>query len=88
MTSDARPSVSIVMLPPLSTNTVPIANPISKKWEKIQNSTCLKALDMLQGSGAPIAGAVLTQVNIRRHRKYSPEEVVHYYGRYQDYYVN
>jgi hypothetical protein len=27
-------------------------------------------------------------VNVRRHRKYSPEEVLHYYGRYNDYYVN
>jgi capsular exopolysaccharide synthesis family protein len=58
------------------------------RWSKTGEEVALKALDMLQGSGAPIAGAVLTQVNIRRHRKYSPEEVVHYYGRYQDYYVN
>ena len=39
-------------------------------------------------SGVPIAGAVLTQVDVRRHRRYSPEDVLHYYGQYKKYYVS
>jgi polysaccharide biosynthesis transport protein len=58
------------------------------RWSKTREGVALKALDILRDSGAPIAGAVLTQVDVRRHRKYSPEEVLHYYGRYNGYYVN
>jgi polysaccharide biosynthesis transport protein len=58
------------------------------RWSKTGEEVALKALNILRDSGAPIAGTVLTQVNVRRHRKYSPEEVLHYYGRYNDYYVN
>jgi succinoglycan biosynthesis transport protein ExoP len=58
------------------------------RWSKTGEAVAQKALDILRDSGAPIAGTVLTQVNIRRHRKYSPEEVLHYYGRYNQYYVN
>jgi polysaccharide biosynthesis transport protein len=58
------------------------------RWSKTRDEVALKALELLKQSDAPIAGAVLTQVNIRRHRKYSPEEVLHYYGRYRKYYLN
>lgn len=57
-------------------------------WSKTGEEVARKALDILRDSGVPIAGAVLTQVDVRRHRKYSPEEVLHYYGRYNEYYVN
>jgi succinoglycan biosynthesis transport protein ExoP len=58
------------------------------RWSKTRDKVALKALELLKQSDAPIAGAVLTQANIRRHRKYSPEEVLHYYGRYKKYYLN
>jgi polysaccharide biosynthesis transport protein len=58
------------------------------RWSKTGEEVALKALDALRDSGVPIAGAVLTQVDIRRHRKYSPEDVLHYYGQYKKYYVS
>ena len=57
------------------------------RWGKTGDELALKALGILRESGASIAGAVLTQVNVRRHRKYGPEDVVHYYGKYKKYYV-
>ncbi|MGH6895633.1 MAG: polysaccharide biosynthesis tyrosine autokinase [Geminicoccaceae bacterium] len=58
------------------------------RWSTTGEEVALKALDILRDSGAPIAGTVLTQVDVRRHRKYSPEDVLHYYGQYRRYYVN
>jgi succinoglycan biosynthesis transport protein ExoP len=57
-------------------------------WGKTGEEVARKALDILRDSGALIAGAVLTQVDVRRHRKWSPEEVLHYYEPYKKYYVN
>jgi capsular exopolysaccharide synthesis family protein len=58
------------------------------RWSKTSEEVALQALKLLQESRASIAGAVLTQVDIRRHRKFNPPEVLHYYGKYKEYYVN
>jgi polysaccharide biosynthesis transport protein len=58
------------------------------RWSKTGDEVAMRALEVLRQSAAPIAGAVLTQVNIRRHNKYSPEEVAHYYSGYKKYYVH
>jgi Mrp family chromosome partitioning ATPase len=58
------------------------------RWSKTSEEVALKGLDILQDSDARIAGAVLTRVDIRRHRRFNPNEVLHYYGRYRHYYVN
>jgi capsular exopolysaccharide synthesis family protein len=57
------------------------------RWSKTDEEVARKALDTLRHSGAPIAGVVLTQVDVRRHRVYSPEDVLQYYGEYRKYYV-
>jgi capsular exopolysaccharide synthesis family protein len=58
------------------------------RWSKTSEEVALKGLKLLQDSHVPIAGAVLTRVDIRRHRRFGPHDVLHYYGRYKDYYVN
>ena len=58
------------------------------RWSKTGEEVAQRALATLRESGTRVAGAVLTQVNVRRHRKYSPAEVVQYYGRYKKYYMN
>jgi uncharacterized protein involved in exopolysaccharide biosynthesis len=56
--------------------------------DRLDRGPRTRRLNILRDSGAPIAGAVLTQVDVGRHRKYSPEEIVPYYGQYKKYYVN
>jgi succinoglycan biosynthesis transport protein ExoP len=58
------------------------------RWSKTGEEVAQRALAVLRGSSTRVAGAVLTQVNVRRQRKYSPAEVAHYYGRYAKYYVH
>jgi polysaccharide biosynthesis transport protein len=58
------------------------------RWSKTREEVARKALDILRDSGAPVAGTVLTQVDVRRQRKYSPEDVLQYYGEYKKYYVS
>jgi polysaccharide biosynthesis transport protein len=57
------------------------------RWSKTGEEIARKALDILRESDAPIAGVVMTQVDVRRHRKYSPEDVLQYYGEYKKYYT-
>ena len=58
------------------------------RWSRTGEEVARKALDSLRHSDAPVAGVVLTQVNVRRHRMYSPEDVLQYYGEYKKYYVS
>jgi Mrp family chromosome partitioning ATPase len=58
------------------------------RWGKTSEEIALKGLRLLQDGGAPVAGVVLTRVNVRRHRKYNPADVIHYYRRYKKYYAN
>ena len=57
------------------------------RWSKTGEEVAQKALYTLRDSGLPIAGVVLTQVDVRRHRMYSSEEVLQYCGEYSNYYV-
>jgi polysaccharide biosynthesis transport protein len=58
------------------------------RWSKTGEEVAQRALATLRESGTRVAGAVLTQVNVRRQRNYSSAEVAQYYGRYKKYYVN
>lgn len=58
------------------------------QWEKTSADTARNGLQTLLEVNAPIAGAVLTQVDIRRHAMYGYGDVGQYYGKYQRYYVN
>jgi exopolysaccharide transport family protein len=58
------------------------------KWEKTNVETARNGLQHLLEIKAPVAGAVLTQVDIKRHAMYGYGDVGQYYGKYQRYYVN
>ncbi len=58
------------------------------QWEKTNVDTARNGLQHLLEVKAPIAGAVLTQVDIKRHAMYGYGDVGQYYGKYQRYYVN
>jgi capsular exopolysaccharide synthesis family protein len=56
------------------------------QWEKTTEHIAWNGLKALLDSHARVAGAVLTQVDMRRHAKYKYGDVVQYYGRYKKYY--
>jgi len=58
------------------------------QWEKTNIETAQNGLQNLREVKANIAGAVLTQVNVRKHAYYGYGDVGQYYGKYQKYYVN
>lgn len=58
------------------------------QWEKTNVETARNGLLHLLEVKAPVAGAVLTQVDVKRHAMYGYGDVGQYYGKYQRYYVN
>jgi capsular exopolysaccharide synthesis family protein len=54
------------------------------QWERTPRQAALGALKILRGGQGHIAGAVISQVNIRRHALYGYSDVGHYYGRYRN----
>jgi capsular exopolysaccharide synthesis family protein len=58
------------------------------KWEKTGKETSANALVHMREARASVAGAVLTQVDVRKHAQYGYGDVGQYYGKYQKYYVN
>ncbi len=58
------------------------------QWEKTNIETARNGLQHLLEVKAPVAGAVLTQVDVKRHAMYGYGDVGQYYGKYQRYYVN
>jgi len=58
------------------------------QWEKTAADTARNGLANLREINASIAGAVLTQVDVKKHAYYGYGDVGQYYGKYQKYYVN
>ncbi|MCB2012847.1 MAG: polysaccharide biosynthesis tyrosine autokinase [Geminicoccaceae bacterium] len=58
------------------------------QWEKTRIEAAVNGLAQLREIHAPVAGSVLTQVNVRKHACYGYGDVGQYYGKYQNYYVN
>ncbi|WPL11517.1 GumC family protein [Thiorhodovibrio litoralis] len=58
------------------------------KWESTAREAVKNALALLRKAHAPELGAVLTQVNIKRHAYYGYGDYASYYGRYGDYYAS
>jgi exopolysaccharide transport family protein len=56
------------------------------RWEKTPKQVVLGALKQLRGTGATIAGSVLSRVNVKRHMRYGYGDRGYYYGRYGTYY--
>lgn len=58
------------------------------RWESTARDAVRNALDLLRKAGAPLGGAVLTQVDVKRHAYYGYGDYASYYGRYGDYYAS
>lgn len=58
------------------------------RWGKTNEDVALNGLEALFESHASVAGAVLTQVDLRRHAKYRYGDALQYYGKYKGYYVD
>lgn len=58
------------------------------QWEKTPRSIVKSAIQMLQQTNTRIAGAVLTQVDVKRHQGYGYGDQGYYYGTKSSYYTN
>ncbi len=58
------------------------------RWGKTNDEVAVNAVDQLLESRTPIAGAVLTQVDVRSHTKRAYGDALQYYGKYEKYYMN
>lgn len=58
------------------------------QWESTAKGIVKTAVKQLQQTGVPIAGAVLTQVDVKRHRGYGYGDQGYYYGGKSNYYTN
>jgi succinoglycan biosynthesis transport protein ExoP len=58
------------------------------QWEATAKGIVRTAVKQLQQTGVPLAGAVLTQVDVKRHRGYGYGDQGYYYGSKSNYYTN
>lgn len=58
------------------------------QWESTPKKSVEAGINQLREAGAPIAGAVITQVNIKRHQAYGYGDQGYYYGTKSGYYSN
>lgn len=56
------------------------------RWHDTRREIVAQAVKQLREVGANFAGAVLNQVDVRRHAEYSYSDSGYYYGRYRKYY--
>jgi capsular exopolysaccharide synthesis family protein len=57
------------------------------RWGKTKTEVAENAIEILRGCRAPIAGAVLTQVDMDAHAKGAYGDAATYYGNYKRYYL-
>ena len=58
------------------------------QWETTPKKSVETGVGQLRESGAPLAGVVVTQVNIKRHQSYGYGDQGYYYGTKSGYYAN
>ncbi|HEX5079907.1 MAG TPA: polysaccharide biosynthesis tyrosine autokinase [Geminicoccaceae bacterium] len=58
------------------------------RWGKTNDEVAVNGIDALLESRTVVAGAVLTQVDIRKHTKRAYGDALQYYGKYEKYYIN
>lgn len=58
------------------------------QWETTPKKSVEGGISQLREAGAPIAGTVITQVNIKRHQSYGYGDQGYYYGTKSGYYTN
>ncbi|MFY7962476.1 MAG: GumC family protein [Elsteraceae bacterium] len=56
------------------------------RWNSTPRDAVRTGVRLLRSSGAPLVGVVLSQVNMRKHKRYGYGDYGHYYGRYGEYY--
>jgi len=57
-------------------------------WNQTSKENAIDSIDELKQCNAPIAGAVLTQVNLSKQRRYGYQGMDSYYGKHDKYYKN
>ena len=58
------------------------------RWGKTNDEVAVNGMDSLLESRTAVAGAVLTQVDVRSHTKRAYGDALQYYGKYEKYYLN
>lgn len=58
------------------------------RWGKTNDEVAVNGIDSLLESRTAVAGAVLTQVDVRNHTKRAYGDAMQYYGKYEKYYLN
>lgn len=58
------------------------------QWNKTSIENAVDAIEELKGCKANIAGAILTQVDFNKQKRYSYHGLDNYYGKHEDYYNN
>ncbi len=58
------------------------------QWEVTPKKSVETGINQLREAGAPVAGVVVTQVNIKRHETYGYGDQGYYYGTNSGYYAN
>lgn len=58
------------------------------QWGKTSGTAAVNGLDVLVKSGIPVLGAVINQVDLRRHAKYGYNDIGQSYGRIKHYFIN
>jgi polysaccharide biosynthesis transport protein len=58
------------------------------RWGKTNDEVAVNGIDSLLESRTAVAGAVLTQVDVRNHTKRAYGDALQYYGKYEKYYLN
>lgn len=58
------------------------------KWDDTPREAVLMGLKQIVDTRLPLAGAVLTNVNIKKHARYGYGDTGYYYGRYKEYYAD
>lgn len=58
------------------------------RWGKTNDEVAVNGIDALLESRTAVAGAVLTQVDVRNHTKRAYGDALQYYGKYEKYYLN
>ncbi len=56
------------------------------RWNSTPRDAVRNGVRLLRSAGAPVAGVVMSQVNMSKHKRYGYGDYGHYYGRYGEYY--
>ncbi len=58
------------------------------KWDDTPREAVLSGLKQIAEANIPLAGIVLTYVNVKKHARYGYGDSGYYYGRYKEYYAD